>query len=170
MQPYVRGFLVTDGHHNRVLSVGLDGTVDEFMAFGNIVPTGLETLGPAVLMGELGPVPHVPDDGKVDLLAPWSGRAVELAAGASMIVDVEFGHGLRLYALSQGQWDTVAEGSPAFPNTGRLTQVSWHGRLEPVVDGDGKEIVLDRPTSMEMVGDTAYVVSLAGTIVKIDNL
>ena len=36
------GFLVTDGHHNRVLYATLDGVVSEMIAFGNIVPTGLE--------------------------------------------------------------------------------------------------------------------------------
>jgi hypothetical protein len=36
------GFLVTDGHHNRVYRVRLDGTVTERIAFDNIVPTGLE--------------------------------------------------------------------------------------------------------------------------------
>ena len=75
-----------------------------------------------------------------------------------------------LYALSQGQWDGVAEGSPALPNTGRLVKVSRHGDLVPVRDAGGNEIVLDRPTSLELVGDTAYVVGLSGTVVKIDNL
>ena len=35
------GFVVTDGHHNRVLHVTLDGEVSEVIAFDNIVPTGL---------------------------------------------------------------------------------------------------------------------------------
>jgi hypothetical protein len=35
------GFLVTDGHHNRVLRVTRDGDVSELIAFGNTVPTGL---------------------------------------------------------------------------------------------------------------------------------
>ena len=42
--------------------------------------------------------------------------------------------------------------------------------MTAVVDATGHEIVLDRPTSLEIVGDTAYVVGLAGTIVEIDNL
>jgi hypothetical protein len=40
----------------------------------------------------------------------------------------------------------------------------------PVTDGAGNELVLDRPTSLELVGDTAYVVGLAGTITRISNL
>src|SRR5437762_8265460 len=42
LQTYRGGFLVTDGHLNRVLRVTLDGEVTVLIAFGNIVPTGLE--------------------------------------------------------------------------------------------------------------------------------
>jgi hypothetical protein len=170
LQRYGRGFLVTDGHHNRVLRVGLDGTIDELKAFGNIVPTGLETVGPAVLMAEAGPLPHLPEEGKVVAFWPGSEATIDLANGAGLLVDVELGRGSDLYALSQGQWDGVAEGSPAVPDTGRLLKVDWQGGLAPVVDGDGNELVLDRPTSFELVGNTAYVVGLSGTIVKIENL
>ena len=45
MEPYRGGFLVTDGHHNRVYRVTLDGTVSELIAFGDIVPTGLAVRG-----------------------------------------------------------------------------------------------------------------------------
>ena len=41
LETYRGGFLVTDGHHNRVLRVTLDGEVTELIAFDNIVPTGL---------------------------------------------------------------------------------------------------------------------------------
>ena len=57
LEPYLGGFAVTDGHHNRVLRVGRDGSVDELVAFGNIVPTGLAALGPALFIGRAGPVP-----------------------------------------------------------------------------------------------------------------
>ena len=30
--------------------------------------------------------------------------------------------------------------------------------------------MLDRPTSMEIVGDTAYVVSVVGDVYRVDNL
>jgi hypothetical protein len=93
-----------------------------------------------------------------------------VAHGASLVVDVEIGSGGTLYALSQGQWDEVAEGSPASPDTGRLVRADWNGALSPVVDAAGEEIVLDRPTSLELVDDTAYVVGLAGTIVMVDHL
>jgi hypothetical protein len=168
---YGAGFLVTDGHHNRVLRVGLDGAIEELIAFDNIVPTGLETFGPAVLMAQAGPLPHRPEDGKLMAFGPWSETAVDVARGASLLVDVELGRrGLDLYALSQGQWDGVAEGSPAAPDTGRLVKVNGDGALVPVVDRDGHELVLDRPTSLELIGNTAYVISLTGVIVRIENL
>ena len=41
LETYRGGFLVTDGHLNRVLRVRLDGTVTQMIQFGNNVPTGL---------------------------------------------------------------------------------------------------------------------------------
>jgi hypothetical protein len=164
------GFLVTDGHHNRVLHVTLDGQITEVVTYGNVVPTGLEASGNTVYIGQTGPVPHLPADGKVVSVSPKSWSSAGIASGASMIVDVEFGGGHTLYALSQGMWDGVAEGSPAQPNTGRLVRVGSNGSLTPVVDASGVELVLDRPTSMEFIGRTAYIVSLTGTVVKIDNI
>ena len=93
-----------------------------------------------------------------------------LASGASMLIDVERGPRGKLYALSQGQWDGVGEGSPASPNTGRLVVVGHDGDLTPVVDRRGRELVLDRPTSMEFVGHTAYIVSVDGGVYRVDNL
>jgi hypothetical protein len=51
-----------------------------------------------------------------------------------------------------------------------LVTADSDGQLVPVVDAAGDEVVLDRPTSLEVIGDTAYVVSLSGTITQIDNL
>ena len=104
LEPYRGGFLVTDGHHNRVLRVTLDGEVTELIAFGNIVPTGLAVSGNTVYMAEAGPVPHLPEDGKVVAFGPKSPTATEVASGASLLVDVEFGRGRTLYALSQGDF------------------------------------------------------------------
>src|SRR5262249_50643994 len=56
MQAYRGGFLVTDGHHNRVLWVSLDGQITELIQFGDIVPTGLEVRGNTIYMAEAGPV------------------------------------------------------------------------------------------------------------------
>jgi hypothetical protein len=144
--------------------------IDEFssdhpptMPFG--VPTGLAVSGHMVYMAEAGPVPHRPEDGKVVALGPKSPTATEMASGASLLVTVEFGRGRTLYALSQG--DFLAgnpEGSPAQPNTGALVKVNGAGTFTVIMDG------LDRPTSLEFIGTTAYVVSLTGEIWKIDGV
>jgi hypothetical protein len=169
IERYHGGFLVTDGHHNRVLLVGSNGSIDEIATFGNVVPTGLEVTKGRVFITEAGPIPHEPEDGKVLALHRRS-DPTEIASGASMLVDVERGPRGKLYALSQGQWDGVVEGSPALPDTGRLVIVKRDGSLTPVVDRQGRELVLDRPTSMEFVGHTAYIVSVVGDVYRIDNL
>jgi hypothetical protein len=168
MEPFRDGFAVTDGHHNRVLYVGRDGRVRELLAFGNIVPTGLAAAGDILFMGEAGPVPHLPADGKVVAITPWSGAAVEIAAGAPLIVDVEFGLDHRLYALSQGVWDLPPlpsnAGAPASADTGTLTRVDRHGRLTPVAGS------LDRPTSVAFSQRSAFVVTLTGKVLRIDGI
>ena len=164
LQPYRGGFLVTDGHHNRVYRVTLDGRVRELIAFGNIVPTGLDVRGRTIYMAEAGPVPHEPETGRIVRFGPRSDTATEVAAGARLLVDVEFGPGHRLYALSQGVFGGGPAGSPALPNTGALVKVSRGGSFTTVVDG------LDRPSSLELIRNTAYVVTLAGEVVKITNV
>jgi hypothetical protein len=169
LERYRGGFLVTDGHHNRVLWVDRHGSVHEVATFGNVVPTGLENAFGHVLVTQMGPIPHIPEDGKVLALRP--GREPrEVASGASMLIDVEQGPHGKLYGLSQGEWDGAGEGSRAFEDTGRLVVVGRHGDLTPVVDGHGEELVLDRPTSVEFVGDTAYVVSVTGDVYRVDGL
>jgi hypothetical protein len=61
------------------------------------------------------------------------------------------------------------EGSPALPNTGHLERVE-HGALNPVTDASGSPLVLDRPTSVDFVGHTGYVVSLTGDLYKVSGL
>ncbi len=162
MEKHRNGFLVTDGHHNRVLRVTLDGTVTEVITFGNIVPTGLEVRGKTVYMAEAGPVPHLPRDGKIVSFRTRSGAVTDVATGGRLLVDVEFGAGHQLFALAQGHFTPGHdEGSPADPNTGKLLKV----------DGDGFTVVerrLNQPTSLEIIGKTAYVVTLGGEIWKID--
>jgi len=160
MEPWRGGFLVTDGHHNRVLDVRLDGTVSQFRAFDNTVPTGLERMGRTVLMAEAGPVPHRPADGRVVAFRSGAGPVSVVASGAPLMVDVErWGH--RLYVLSQGDFSGDPEGSPALPDTGSLQRVNPGGTLTPVATG------LDRPTSLELVGKRAYVVTLDGEVWRI---
>ena len=164
MEPFRGGFLVTDGHHNRVLWVRLDGEISEFNVFDNIVPTGLEVHGNTVYMAQAGPSPHEPEDGIVWSFGPKSLTPVEVASGARLLVDVEFGLGRTLYALAQGEWDGVFPGSPAIPNDGSLLKINDDGTFTVVADG------LNMPTSVEFIGNTAYVVGLAGEIFKINNV
>jgi len=165
LQPYRGGFLVTDGHHNRVYRVTLDGTVTQLIAFGNIVPTGLAVRGRTIYMAEAGPVPHLPENGKVVSFGPKPTTAVtQVASGSPLLVDVEFGRGRTLYALSQGVGSGGPPGSPALPDTGALVKVNADGTFTPVTTA------LDRPTSLEFIGTTAYVVTLGGDIWKVDGV
>ncbi|CAN5891715.1 MAG: ScyD/ScyE family protein [Gemmatimonadetes bacterium] len=155
-------FLVTDGHHNRVLRVTRAGEITELIAFGNVVPTGLDVRGRRVFLAQAGPIPHEPEDGKVVSFEPDSPIATEVASGAPLLVDVEFGPGGALFALSQGVWDGPFEGAPALPNTGALVRAIADGAFSVVTEG------LDRPTSLEFIGNTAYIVTLTGEIWTID--
>ena len=158
------GFLVTDGHHNRVLKVGLRGSIRQLVAFGNVVPTGLAVRGRQVLVAQAGPTPHLPRDGRIVSLDRRSATPRTVAAGGRLLVDVETGPHHRFYALSQGVWPVGnADGSPAIPDTGRLLRAR-HGRFATVVSG------LDRPTSLEIVGHRAYVVTLDGHVLVVDHL
>ncbi len=166
LQEFRGELLVSDGHHNRVLRVTRGGDISQMIAFGNIVPTGLAARGNSIYMGQAGPIPHLPQDGTVVKFTPRS-AATEVASGASLIVDVEFDAGRRLYALSHGIWDLPPtpenEGAPASPDTGRLLRVSRDGSFASVAEG------LDRPTSLEFIRRTAFVVTLTGKVIRIDN-
>jgi sugar lactone lactonase YvrE len=169
MEPFRGGFAVTDGHHNRVLYVRPNGQVRELLAFDNIVPTGLAAAGGhRLFMGEAGPVPHLPEEGKVVDITPSLHCPVEIASGAPLVVDVEFGPDGRLYALSQGIWDLPPlpgnAGAPASADTGSLTRVDRHRRLTPVAGP------LDRPTSVAFDNRSAFVVTLTGKVLKVDGI
>jgi hypothetical protein len=105
-----------------------------------------------------------------------------VASSAPLLVDVEFGRPyLRrpafsklpysyssrelhrtLYALAQGKFPVGnPPGSPALPNTGSLVRVNPDGSFTVVADA------LNQPTSLELIGSTAYVVTLSGEIWKI---
>jgi len=163
LEPYAGGFLVTDGHHNRVYQVGLDGSVSVRIAFENIVPTGLDTVGSRVYMAEAGPLPHLAADGKVVTFGKRSTTATEVAAGGPLMVDVQAAHGHTLYALAQGDWPLGGQaGSPAAPDTGLLLKVGRDGSLDVVADG------LDQPVSFQIIRGTAYVVTLGGEVWTVD--
>jgi len=164
LEAFRDGFLVTDGHHNRVLWVTLGGEVSELLAFGNTVPTGLAVSDNTIYMAEAGLIPHEPKDGKILSFEPNSLTPTEVATGASLLVDVEFGRGRTLYGLSQGDWNEVGPGSPADPETGALVEVNGDGKFTVVMDG------LNMPSSFEFIGNSAYVVTLVGEIWVIDNV
>jgi sugar lactone lactonase YvrE len=168
IEPYRDGFIVTDGHHNRILYVTLDGEITEVIAFADVVPTGLAVRGNTIYVTEAGPIPHLPENAKLMSLSPKSHTATEVASAAGLdvglFVDVEFGRGSTLYALAQGIWDGPFEGAPALPNTGALLKLEPNGTFSVIVDG------LNQPTSMEFIGNNAYVVSLAGEVWEIDNV
>ena len=159
------GFLVTDGHHNRVLHVTLDGEVSEMMAFDNIVPTGLAVWGTTVYMSEAGPNPHNPEDGRIVMFGSDPSSATEVASGAPLLVDVEYGRGGKLYALAQGDFPEGSDdGAPAIENTGSLVEANADGTFTVIAEG------LNQPTSLEFIGNTAYVVTLTGEVWMIDGV
>src|SRR6478609_1975506 len=160
LEPFRGGFLVTDGHHNRVLYATLDGNVSVIQQFGDAVPTGLAVSGNTVYLAEAGPVPHLPQNGKVVSFRWGASTTTDVAAGARLAVDVELGRGRTLFALSQGHFTCPdpndcagAAGSPADPDTGALLRANDDGTFTTVAGG------LNRPSSLEIIGNTAYVVT-----------
>lgn len=161
-QAFRGGFLVTDGHLNRMLRVTLDGDVSVVRAFDNIVPVGLETWGNRIYMAEAGPLPHRPEDGRIVSFTLRSSTASVVAAGGPLLVDVERGRGASLYGLAQGIWPRGGSaGSPAAPNTGQLLRVNGDGTFRQITGG------LNQPSSLEIIRNTAYIVTLGGEIWKI---
>jgi hypothetical protein len=162
-QPYRGGFLVTDGHLNRVLWVTPSGKISILIAFDDIVPTGLTVAGGTIYMAEAGPVPHLAQDGKIVAFRPYSPEVTEVASGASLLVDVKFGWDGRLYALSQGPGVPGAPaGSPAQPNSGALVRANRDGTFTFITDH------LNLPASLEFIGSTAYIVTVTGEVLKIN--
>lgn len=162
MEPYRGGFLVTDGHHNRIYRVMLGGEVSEFAAFGNVVPTGLAVQGNTIHLAEAGDNENG-NPGKVVAIDAKSGDVTDVAGFAPLLVDVERGRGQTLFGLAQGT-GSPGPGAPAAHGTGRLVRVDGNGGFSDVATG------LDQPTSLEIIGTTAYVVTYGGAISKIDNI
>ena len=73
-----------------------------------------------------------------------------------------------MYGLAQGDWPYEGqpgkEGFPAAPNTGMLMRADRHGHFKPLVSG------LDRPTTFELIGKRAYVITITGKVLKISGL
>lgn len=70
------GFLVIDGHHNRVLPVTF---ATEVVTLGDVVRTGLESGARTTWVSLAGPVPHVPESGR----SPPTGRPGSRWPGSS---------------------------------------------------------------------------------------
>ena len=173
MDTYRGQLLVTDSHLNRVLRIKVadcvssppdDSNISELIAFGDVVPTGLATAGHTIYMAETGPLPNQPQDGKIVEFELRHPVATEVASGAPQLTDVEFGPHHHLYGLSYGLWGGGLPGDPGLPNTGSLVRVNDDGGFTLVADH------LDRPTSLEFIGNTAYYVSLVGEVWKIEGI
>lgn len=164
IQNFRGGFLVTDGNHNRVLHVNRSGRVTEVAGFENVVPTGLAVRGDSVHLSLAGPVPHEPADGKVLRLDGKTWQATELATGSPLLVDVEFGRGERLLALSQGSGIVGAPaGAPALPDSGALVALDNAGGFTVI------DTPINLPTSVTVIRNDAYVVSLDGNVYRVRN-
>jgi hypothetical protein len=78
------------------------------------------------------------------------------------------GDAINASGLAQGDWPYAGEpgkkGFPASPNTGSLMRADRYGQFRPVVSG------LDRPTTFELIGNTAFVVTITGKVLKITGL
>ncbi|WP_448628016.1 ScyD/ScyE family protein [Geodermatophilus sp. URMC 64] len=161
MEPFRDGFLVTDGNHNRVLRAEIGGRVRSVLQLGNVVPTGLDGDGHRVHLALAGPAPHRPQDGRIVSFRVGSDRVRDVASGAPLLVDVEFGRHDE-YALSQGVFPAGGTpATPATPDTGQLLRV----------DDGGFDVVaerLDRPTSLELTRGKAYVVTYDGEVWRVD--
>jgi hypothetical protein len=80
---------------------------------------------------------------------------------------VQFGLGRTLYALAQGQWTgflSDAPGSPTDPMTGSLSRINADGSFTEVAGG------LNHPTSMQSIGNTAFIVNQEGEIWVIEDV
>ena len=104
MQPYRGGFLVTDGHHNRVLRVTLDGKVSELIAFDDIVPTGLAVHGQHGLHGRSGPGSPPSRERQDRVVRAEVAHRHEVASGARLARRRGVRPRHKLYALSQGSF------------------------------------------------------------------
>jgi hypothetical protein len=155
-----------------VLQITPDGEMSQLIGwandapprFGDVVPTGLEVLGNTVYVAQLGPVPHLPQDGKVVAFTSKSPTATDVASGARMVIDLERGRGRTLLALSHGD-PSGPEFFPATTNTGDLLRIAEDGMYSVLL-----EDALSQPTSLEVVGNTAYAVTFGGEIWQIDHV
>lgn len=164
MASFRDGFVVSEAHHNKLVHVTTAGEITLLEEYGNTVPSGLAIDGDRVLVAMSGPTPHLPEDGQIIAHDAAAGSSTRVAAGGPLLVDVEVGDDGAVYGLAQGFFTPGQDaGAPADPGTGELM----------VVDGDTLETVasgLDRPTSVEIVGEDAFIVQMTGDVVRLDGI
>jgi hypothetical protein len=114
-------------------------------------------------LGEAGANPG--NAGKIVAIDARSRAVTDVAGPARLVVDVERGRGQTLFVLSQGT-GSVGPGLPADHDTGKLLRVDGNGGFTDPAVATG----LDQPTSLEIIGNTAYVVTLSGAIWKIGEI
>jgi DNA-binding beta-propeller fold protein YncE len=130
----------------------------------DVTPAGLTVSGDDIYVAEAGADPHLPRDGKIVDFDSDTGKLTTVASGSPFLLDVKFGRHRELYAVSNGVWTCCTGGDPALPNTGALVRVNDDGGFDVIADH------LNRPTSLQLIGNTAYFVSLAGEVWKIDDV
>jgi hypothetical protein len=161
-------FYVVDGNQNQIMRITTGGSITRIATFdGHPVSTGItfpESGGP-FYVSYLGQGPFLPANGKVVTVPASGGAPTEIASGASMLTDVQFGPDGELYALQFN--DTVAAGEAFFaPGTGRVLLVNDDGTFSPIVTG------LSFATAMTFDDDTAYISNFGigpGSIIKVEN-
>jgi hypothetical protein len=95
-------------------------------------------------------------------VTPSRAAAGKTSGAFNLAVGAAFGPHGKLYALSQGIAPAgIQPGEQASPNTGRLLRVNYDGSFTILAD------TLDRPTSLNFVCDTAYIVTLTGEVWKV---
>ena len=119
-------------------------------------------------MAEAGPVPHQPQSGKIVSFEPGSSTATESRPALDSPWTWNCGRGQTLFALSQGLFPCGGDPSCAGPagdhDTGALMRANANGGFTTIADE------LDQPSSLEIIGNTAYVVTLGGEVWKIDDV
>ncbi len=116
-------------------------------------------------VAEAGPNPHNAEDGKIVMFGLDSPTVADVASGAPLLVDVEYGRNGKLYALAQGDFPEGSDdGTPAIENTGSLVEANADGTFTVIADS------LNQPTSLEFIGNSAYIVTLTGEIWMIDGV
>jgi hypothetical protein len=82
-----------------------------------------------------------------------------------LLVDIELSRRHTLYGLARGLRPYAGqEGNPAASHTGLLMRADRYGQFQTVA------FHLDRPTTFELIGNTAYVITITGKIVKVSGL